>query len=94
MSNAQTVLVVGSVALDSLETPAGQRHECLGGSASYFSVGASFFAPVQVVAVVGDDFPEAHLAHLRARDVNLRGLEVVKGGAHLPVARSLRQQLW
>jgi sugar/nucleoside kinase (ribokinase family) len=80
VSNAQTVLVVGSVALDSLETPAGQRHECLGGSASYFSVGASFFAPVQVVAVVGDDFPEAHLAHLRARDVNLRGLEVVKGG--------------
>ena len=78
--NAKTILVVGSVALDSLETPAGHRNDCLGGSASYFSVGASLFAPTQVVAVVGDDFPETWLDHLRARGVNLEGLEVVKGG--------------
>ena len=80
MSQPRTILVVGSVALDSIETPAGHRPECLGGSASYFSVGASFFAPVQVVAVVGEDFPEAHLNHLRARGVNLEGVEVVPGG--------------
>ena len=79
-ANKNTILVVGSVALDSLETPAGHREECLGGSASYFSVGASLFAPTQVVAVVGDDFPPTYLDHLRSRGVNLEGLEVVAGG--------------
>jgi sugar/nucleoside kinase (ribokinase family) len=78
--NVKPILVVGSVALDSLETPAGHREACLGGSASYFSVGASLFAPTQVVAVVGEDFPQAYLDHLRARGVNLEGLEVVPGG--------------
>lgn len=79
-AKTNTILVVGSVALDSLETPAGHREECLGGSASYFSVGASLFAQTQVVAVVGEDFPEAYLDHLRAKGVNLEGLEVVPGG--------------
>jgi len=74
------ILVVGSVALDSLETPAGHRDACLGGSASYFSVGASLFAPTQVVAVVGEDFPQAYLDHLRSRGVNLEGLEIIPGG--------------
>ena len=54
-AKTNTILVVGSVALDSLETPAGHREECLGGSASYFSVGASLFTQTQVVAVVAQD---------------------------------------
>jgi len=69
-----SLLVVGSIALDSLETPAGRRDEVLGGSASYFSAAASFLAPARVVAVVGDDFPAAHLQFLSARGVDLEGL--------------------
>jgi len=69
------LLVVGSVALDSLETPFGVREDVLGGSATYFSTAASFFAPVRVVAVVGEDFPEAHVDFLRGRGVDLAGLE-------------------
>jgi sugar/nucleoside kinase (ribokinase family) len=69
------LLVVGSVALDSLETPFGVRQDVLGGSATYFSTAASFFAPVRVVAVVGEDFPEAHVEFLRGRGVDLAGLE-------------------
>jgi sugar/nucleoside kinase (ribokinase family) len=69
------LLVVGSVALDSLETPFGVREDVLGGSATYFSTAASFFAPVRVVAVVGEDFPEAHVEFLRGRGVDLAGLE-------------------
>jgi len=73
------VLAVGSVALDDIETPAGHRPECLGGSATYFSVSASLFAPVRLVAVVGDDFPEEHVTSLRERGVDLGGLERVPG---------------
>ncbi len=73
------VLVVGSVAFDDLESPAGVRENCLGGSANYFSVGASHFTPVRLVAVVGEDFPEAHLDTLRARGIDLGGLERVTG---------------
>ncbi len=69
-----SVLVVGSVALDSVETPFGAREEILGGSATYFSMSASHFAPVRVVAVVGEDFPEPHVALLQGRGVDLSGL--------------------
>ncbi|HET9552747.1 MAG TPA: PfkB family carbohydrate kinase [Anaeromyxobacteraceae bacterium] len=69
-----SLLVVGSVALDSLETPFGRREEILGGSASYFSTCASFFGPTRVVAVVGEDFPEEHVAFLASRGVDLGGL--------------------
>ncbi len=75
----QPILVVGSVALDDIESPAGARVECLGGSANYFSVAARHFAPVRLVAVVGDDFPEGHLDLLRARGIDLKGLERVSG---------------
>jgi sugar/nucleoside kinase (ribokinase family) len=68
------LLVVGSVALDSLETPFGRREEVLGGSAAYFSACASFFSPTRVVAVVGEDFPEEHLRFLASRGVDLSGL--------------------
>lgn len=70
-----SLLVVGSVALDSLETPFGRRDDVLGGSASYFSVCASFFAGgTRMVAVVGEDFPEDHLRFFASRGVDLAGL--------------------
>jgi sugar/nucleoside kinase (ribokinase family) len=70
-----SLLAVGSVALDSVETPFGHREEVLGGSASYFSVCASFFQAPRLVAVVGEDFPQEHVQFLRARGVDLTGLE-------------------
>ncbi|NOK13018.1 PfkB family carbohydrate kinase [Corallococcus exercitus] len=69
-----SLLVVGSIALDSLETPFGKKEDVLGGSATYFSTTASFFGPVQLVAVIGEDFPEAHLQFLRGRGIDLEGL--------------------
>ena len=56
-----SILVVGSVAFDSVKTPFGEANEILGGSATHFSVAASFFAPVRLVGVVGTDFGDAHL---------------------------------
>src|SRR5512133_280348 len=73
------LLVVGSVALDSLETPFGRRDDVLGGSASYFSVCASFFGPTRMVAVVGEDFPEEHVRFFASRGVDLSGLTRVPG---------------
>jgi sugar/nucleoside kinase (ribokinase family) len=69
------LLVVGSVALDSVETLKERRDEILGGAASYFSAAASFFAPVRLVGVVGDDFPPEHEALLASFGVDLGGLE-------------------
>ncbi|MGH7350963.1 MAG: PfkB family carbohydrate kinase [Candidatus Methylomirabilales bacterium] len=69
------ILVVGSVALDTVTTPFGDAREVLGGSATYFASSASFFAPVSVVAVVGEDFPMEALEFLRRREVDLTGLE-------------------
>ncbi len=69
-----SILVVGSVAYDSVETPFGKADQVLGGSATYFSAAASFFAPVRLVAVVGEDFPPDALAFLRTRPVDLAGL--------------------
>jgi sugar/nucleoside kinase (ribokinase family) len=73
------ILLVGSVALDDVHTPFGEVRGAFGGSASYFALAARFFAPVRLVAVVGTDFPAEHLALLRERDVDTRGLEVVAG---------------
>jgi len=69
-----SLIVVGSVALDSVETPFGQKEEVLGGSATFFSTSASFFTPVKLVAVVGEDFPQHHVDFLKARGVGLEGL--------------------
>jgi len=74
-----SVLVVGSAALDSVKTPYGEVKDALGGSAFYFAAAASLFAPVKVVAVVGDDFPLAQLDFLKARGVDLAGLEIARG---------------
>jgi len=74
-----SILVVGSVAFDSVETPFGRGDEVLGGSATYFSTSASFFTDVKLVAVVGNDFPDEHVAFLRGRNVDLDGLQTVAG---------------
>ena len=74
-----SVCVVGSVALDTVKTPFGEAEDALGGSASFFSVAARHFTPVSLVAVVGEDFPSAHLELFRSRDIDLSGLEVAKG---------------
>ncbi len=70
-----SLVVVGSVALDSVKTPHGAVDEALGGSATYFSTAASYFTTVRLAAVVGEDFPEAHLEFLRKKGVILDGLE-------------------
>jgi sugar/nucleoside kinase (ribokinase family) len=97
-----SILVVGSVALDTVRTPFGQAEEALGGSATYFSTAASFFTDVRLVAVVGVDFPEHHLAFLGERKIDLRGLQRVPGktfrwvgeyGFDLNQARTLDTQL-
>jgi len=74
-----SLLVVGSVALDSVETPFGARQDVLGGSATYFAAAASLLTKVSVVGVVGEDFPESQLQFLRARGVELDGLSTVRG---------------
>jgi sugar/nucleoside kinase (ribokinase family) len=74
-----SLLVVGSVALDTVETPFGRAEDALGGSATFFSAAASSFCPVQLVGVIGDDFPAHALDFLAERDVDLSGLEYAAG---------------
>jgi sugar/nucleoside kinase (ribokinase family) len=74
------LLVVGSVALDSVQTPTEYRERVLGGSAVYFSYAASYFAPVRVVGVVGEDWPAEHTQLLQQRNIDTAGLHVVAGG--------------
>lgn len=96
------LLVVGSVALDSVQTPFGKVREVLGGSATYFSYSASFFTRVRLVATVGEDFPDEHVRLLRDRGVDTAGLSVARGrtfrwageyGYDLNEARTLDTQL-
>ncbi len=74
-----SLLVVGSVALDSVETPSHRRDNVLGGSAVYFSYAASYFTPVHLVGVVGEDWPAEHTQLLNERRIDTSGLEVVPG---------------
>ena len=74
-----SVLVVGSIALDTVKTPVEEHADLLGGSASYAAVGASFFTPVNLVGVVGDDFPKAHVEYFGTRSIDLGGLQTVPG---------------
>jgi sugar/nucleoside kinase (ribokinase family) len=74
-----SLLVVGSVAFDSVETPTASRDRVLGGSAVYFSYAASYFTKVHLVGVVGDDWPDAHTQLLASRQIDTAGLHVQKG---------------
>ncbi len=97
-----SILVVGSVALDSVKTPFGETEEDLGGSATHFTAAASFFSKVHMVGVVGEDFPHRELEFLKKRGVDLSGITVAEGktfrwkgeyGYDLNVARTLDTQL-
>lgn len=74
-----SVLVVGSIALDTVKTPFEEHADLLGGSASYAAVGASFYSPVNLVGVVGSDFPQAHVEFFRGRKIDLTGLQTAEG---------------
>ncbi|HLH76482.1 MAG TPA: PfkB family carbohydrate kinase [Candidatus Binataceae bacterium] len=74
-----SIVVVGTVGYDTIESPAGSRHNVLGGSATYFALGAGFFWPVSLVSVVGRDFSSDHRQWLAERNVDLRNLEVREG---------------
>lgn len=74
-----SILVVGSVAIDSVKTPFGKREEALGGSATYFSVAASFFTKVEIIATVGTDFPKKYISLFKNRGIGTGGLKIVKG---------------
>ncbi len=74
-----SILVVGSVAFDTLKTPFGERQKILGGAATYFALSASFFTQVRVVGVVGEDFTAEHEAVLTARGIDTRGIEHARG---------------
>ncbi len=97
-----SLLVVGSVALDSVKTPFGEEKNILGGSAIHFSASASFFTPLAVVGVVGKDFPFEEIEFLKKRGVDLSGIEVQEGktfhwegeyGFDLNVAKTLKTDL-
>ncbi|HEY5743532.1 MAG TPA: PfkB family carbohydrate kinase [Terrimicrobiaceae bacterium] len=74
-----SVLVVGSIALDDIKTPLEEHKELLGGSASYGCVAASFYSPVNLVGIVGEDFPKQHVELFERSNVDLAGLQIVPG---------------
>lgn len=74
-----SIVAVGSMAFDSIETPNGKVDKVLGGSVNHFSISASFFSKVLCVAVVGDDFPDEHLGLLKDRGIDIDGIKVTKG---------------
>ncbi|MDR7208504.1 PfkB family carbohydrate kinase [Flavobacterium piscis] len=75
------LLIVGTVAFDAIETPFGKTDKILGGAATYIGLSASFFnLQSAIVSVVGDDFPQEHLDLLTSRNIDISGIEIVKGG--------------
>src|SRR5678816_3882777 len=74
-----SVLIVGSTALDSIKTPKAENPKLLGGSASHAAVAASFFSPVKMVGVVGDDFPKKYVTLFKRHRIDLEGLQIEKG---------------
>lgn len=101
-TSAEPLTVIGTVAIDAVETPFGKRDRVFGGSASYFSYAASFFTPVSLVAVVGTDFPEEYRKVLQERPIDLSHLQAVEGktffwrgkyGSDLNSAQTLDTQL-
>src|SRR3954463_8919453 len=73
------LLVTGSIGIDTVETPFGKRDDVIGGSAVYFAYAASFFTPVRLVGVVGEDCPKQFFDVFKGRDVDTAGLEIRKG---------------
>lgn len=97
-----SIVVVGSIAFDSIKTPFGQRELSLGGAANYFAMAAHFFGKVRMVGVVGEDFPKAHLALLQKKNVDISGVQVQPGrsfhwqgeyGEDLNIAKTINTEL-
>lgn len=76
----KNVLIVGSIGLDNLKTPYGERKDILGGSISFASMAARIFSPASIIGVVGEDFPERYLTLFQEKDIDLSGLEIKQGG--------------
>ena len=74
-----SVLIVGSIGLDDIKTPLEEHKNLLGGSASYCAVSSAFFSPVNLVGIVGEDFPQEHIALFESRQIDLEGLQIVPG---------------
>ena len=74
-----SVLIVGSTALDSIKTPTQENPRLLGGSASHAAVAASFFSPVKLIGVVGEDFPKKYIELYRRHKIDLEGLQILPG---------------
>lgn len=74
-----SIVVVGSIAFDTIKTPFGQREKSLGGAANYFAMAAQFFSTVQMVGIIGEDYPKAHLDILESKNVDLRGVVKMAG---------------
>src|SRR6266487_3992672 len=74
-----SVLVVGSIAIDTVKTPVEEHSDLLGGSASYAALGASFFSPVRLVGIVGDDFPESEFRFWKSRKIDSEGVQRMNG---------------
>ncbi len=79
MQKTLPILSVGSMAFDSVSTPAGKADQVLGGAVNYFSMAASLFNPVSIIAVVGEDFPKNHLDYLNTRGVDTSGVQIAPG---------------
>ena len=74
-----SLVVVGSIALDTVITPKGRRENAVGGSATFFSLAAEYFSPVSIVGVVGEDFPQTAIDEFKRRNIDLKGLEIKPG---------------
>ena len=79
MQKMKTILAVGSMAIDTIQTPNGDRDNILGGSATYFSLAASLFAPVKLVGVVGNDYPDIGWKLLKSHNINTDNVQVING---------------
>lgn len=74
-----TVLIVGTIGLDTVETPFGKKEDIAGGSAVHAAVSASFYAPTAILGVAGSDFPREHLDFLKSRSIDTRGIKIIEG---------------
>ena len=79
MENTQTILAVGSIAIDYLETPAGNKKNVLGGSAAYFAMSASIMSHVKLVGVVGEDYPNKGWKLLKSKNIDIKNIQIKKG---------------
>ena len=79
MTKTKNILAIGSIAIDTIETPMGNRSEILGGSAAYFSVAAGLLASVKLIGVVGEDYPEEGWQMFKSRGINMDNVQISPG---------------